>query len=498
MDQISRMTHLFKDARNIKDNPWIRGWQPPFVHMDVAGGQLHSKGEDEMWTMARRLSSRFPSLLETPYLPHRFPVISSQVHRAAASASAFTSGFFPAEDVGSGIREESAVTKGANNNNSSSCPERRPQAVALSMAPKHADPLLRFYAMCPAYAQREVWLETWLPGWMEEQWAKLAPALQERLGLTRTMTPSEVEDIWQLCQFEAGVEGITSQACSLLSQSDVRLLEWVEDVHLIESHGYGSPINYNIAAPLLHNLRSALKGAAESAAASSSGQPDTHVHLLFAHCETLVPLATLLGLFKPDTEQPLPAATPVPTDGQVPPPRLARKSLADLDVIEDLAHAMRHDGIHQVQAPVADEGRAWVPQGWRPLVAQDDEGRSFRGSAVSPFGANLGLVLYKRKAEGANTGSSSSAYKVRLTYNEQVLPIPGCSSSSSSSSNRSSGRNIREQEENGDAPDCDLDEFLEITSAAAAQGLDALCEVGGNEVATTGSEAFVGAGAPAS
>eukprot|EP00967_Tisochrysis_lutea_P089405 scaffold127261_cov21-Tisochrysis_lutea.AAC.1 len=47
---------------------------------------------------------------------------------------------------------------------------------------------------------------------------------------------------------------------------------------------------------------------------------------------------------------------------------------------------------------------AWVPQGWRPLVAQDDEGRSFRGSAVSPFGANMGLVLYRRKAEGARTG----------------------------------------------------------------------------------------------
>eukprot|EP00967_Tisochrysis_lutea_P028441 scaffold33104_cov18-Tisochrysis_lutea.AAC.1 len=35
-------------------------------------------GEDEMWTLARRLSGRFPSLLETPYLPHRFPVVSSQ------------------------------------------------------------------------------------------------------------------------------------------------------------------------------------------------------------------------------------------------------------------------------------------------------------------------------------------------------------------------------------------------------------------------------------
>ncbi len=40
----------------------------------------------------------------------------------------------------------------------------RPQAVALTMALRDQDPLLRFYDMCPAYAQREEWLETWLVG----------------------------------------------------------------------------------------------------------------------------------------------------------------------------------------------------------------------------------------------------------------------------------------------------------------------------------------------
>lgn len=39
---------------------------------------------------------------------------------------------------------------------------RRPQAVALTMAPKDKDPLLRFYDTCPAYARREAWLESWL------------------------------------------------------------------------------------------------------------------------------------------------------------------------------------------------------------------------------------------------------------------------------------------------------------------------------------------------
>lgn len=46
------------------------------------------------------------------------------------------------------------------------------------------------------------------------------------------------------------------------------------------------------------------------------------------------------------------------------------------------------------------ERAAWVPNGWQPLVS-DDPDRPFQGSFVSPFSANLGLVLYKRKAAGA-------------------------------------------------------------------------------------------------
>lgn len=41
-------------------------------------------------------------------------------------------------------------------------PNTRPQAVAITMSPKHKDPLLRFYDMSPQYAQHEEWLEKWL------------------------------------------------------------------------------------------------------------------------------------------------------------------------------------------------------------------------------------------------------------------------------------------------------------------------------------------------
>jgi len=39
---------------------------------------------------------------------------------------------------------------------------------------------------------------------MEGHLAKLAPSLGKKLGMVRDMLPAEVEDVWQLCQFEAG------------------------------------------------------------------------------------------------------------------------------------------------------------------------------------------------------------------------------------------------------------------------------------------------------
>jgi hypothetical protein len=65
-------------------------------------------------------------------------------------------------------------------------------------------------------------------------------------------------------------------------------------------------------------------------------------------------------------------------------------------------HAHTHTYTHlTTQAPGA--GKAWVPKGWRPLVAMDEE-RSFRGGFVSPFSANMGMVLYRRSARGSGAG----------------------------------------------------------------------------------------------
>jgi hypothetical protein len=91
------------------------------------------------------------------------------------------------------------------------------------------------------------------------------------------------------------------------------------------------------------------------------------------------------------------------------------------------------------------------PLGWVPEFLHSDAERVWRGGRIAPLGANLVLVLYGKEGVGSKDSSSSSSvreslqeFRVRLVYNEQVLPLPGCSSSSSNGS------------------DCSLQEFLDV------------------------------------
>jgi multiple inositol-polyphosphate phosphatase/2,3-bisphosphoglycerate 3-phosphatase len=83
-----------------------------------------------------------------------------------------------------------------------------------------------------------------------------------------------------------------------------------------------------------------------------------------------------------------------------------------------------------------------------------DPGRTWQSARVAPLGANLALVLYRR--DGAAAGLEG--HLVRLLYNEQVVPAPGC----------------------GPELDCPLARFLEVVVGDRA-GEDVLRRVCGRE-----------------
>ncbi|KAF6254145.1 hypothetical protein COO60DRAFT_348968 [Scenedesmus sp. NREL 46B-D3] len=162
-------------------------------------------GEAELEGLARRLRGRFPGLAAGPYAPRRHPIISTQVPRAAQSASAFALGFFghsvgssgthqplqqqEQQQSSSGHQQNSQHTRStsrtdasnpsssngdaSSSSSSSSWSEVvgswRPQPVAISMLPKRHDPVLRFFESCKGYREHEDRALRWLVsvhGWI--------------------------------------------------------------------------------------------------------------------------------------------------------------------------------------------------------------------------------------------------------------------------------------------------------------------------------------------
>ncbi len=130
---------------------------------------------------------------------------------------------------------------------------------------------------------------------------------------------------------------------------------------------------------------------------------------------------------------------------------------------EAAAHFQAVDSLDDLPLKLALEGKARgpcykgraleplaPPAGWVPAVATNPE-RTWQAAKLAPLGANLAIVLYRSSTGQLRAGD----HLVRLLYNEQVVPVPGC----------------------GEQLDCPLDRFLEVVVAdkAAPDKLSRVC-----------------------
>ena len=249
--------------------------------------------------------------------------------------------------------------------------------VSIVNAPKDQDPLLRPFDLGlghNGYLRHEQDIKIQLKSWKSSYLSLLTSKIEDRLRLRRsTMDQSDVDALWQLLLFEGGLMNDFKTA-SLFDPTDLDMLEWLDDVDLYVRRGGGSTINYQIFQPLLLDLVRSLQAAVDR----SEGP---FMRLLFAHCETLVPFMTLLGsgLFKQGPQASLP------------------------------------------QCSNSSDFSASVPF---------TEDRSWRSSAISPYGSNLAIIVYRRDEPSAPANSSL----IRVLYNEQVITL----------SNKDSGSDLEE------------------------------------------------------
>lgn len=100
------------------------------VSLERKGGELISKGEDELYNLGIRIRERFGDLFSEEYHPDVFTIKATQVPRASASAVAFGMGLFAERgNLGPGKHRAFSVT-----------------------SESHAsDLLLRFFDTCETY-----------------------------------------------------------------------------------------------------------------------------------------------------------------------------------------------------------------------------------------------------------------------------------------------------------------------------------------------------------
>ncbi|KAF8402581.1 hypothetical protein HHK36_010668 [Tetracentron sinense] len=419
----SHLDVLLRDAKNEaqqgnlslqKVPAWLWGWQSPWKGK-LKGGELMSKGEDEMYHLGIRIRERFLGLFDEEYHPDIFVIKATQVPRASASAVAFGLGLFNGRgSLGPGRHRAFAVTSESRASDIllrfHDCCEN--YKIFMPQGKRKTSPVVFSYRCAAAYelistslsdirfqnthykqlkvsipvsytSILSVKLESTCTvfSYLVQDFRKsqepsvnklkepildeVTSALVKRHELN--FTRQDIASLWFLCKQEASLLDITDQACGLFNPSEVTLLEWMDDLGVFILKGYGNSLNYRMGVPLLQDVALSMEQAIN--AKEEHHTPGTYekARLRFAHAETLIPFSCLLGLFLEESEF---------------------KQI-------------------QMKQPLQ-------------LPLKPPNKRNWRGSTVAPFAGNNMLVLYSCPA------NNSSKYFVQVLHNEIPVPLPGC------------------------------------------------------------------------
>uniref|UniRef100_A0A8C8R4I1 Multiple inositol polyphosphate phosphatase 1 n=1 Tax=Pelusios castaneus TaxID=367368 RepID=A0A8C8R4I1_9SAUR len=247
---------------------WDMWYQPD---MD---GRLAPKGRLDMEQLARRLAARFPGLLAPQ---RRFAFASSSKHRCVESSAAFRKGLQLALHGQPSARDMENEETEIN------------------------DKLMRFFDHCEKFVTR---VEKNTTAMYQVDAFKQGPEMKrvlEKIAATlcvpvRDLNADLVQTAFFTCSFELAIKNVNSPWCSLFSEDDAKVLEYLNDLKQYWKRGYGYEINSRSSCILFQDI---FKHLEKAIAESKSSMPiSSPVILQFGHAETLQPLLVLMGFFK--------------------------------------------------------------------------------------------------------------------------------------------------------------------------------------------------------
>lgn len=297
--RIQRLTDLVhrEATRGQSAPPWLQeihhSWQQWYTEdMD---GQLVEKGREDLMNLAMRLADSFPGLLSEAGLSDgRISVKTSSKHRCVSSAQAFQDG----------LRRSRGRSQGRSQGRSEVETRTEDQDKGPEYVHEVDDSLMRSFERCRGYVEG---VETNATATEEVERFKHGPELRavrtrvsERLGLDPDLlTPDLVEAAFFLCSYELAIKSEHSPWCQLFTLQDAQVLEYKGDLKQYWKRAHGHSISGLSSCPLFHHIFRTLDRAGRPRRATDA--PPEPASILIGHAETLLPLISLLGLYKDKT-----------------------------------------------------------------------------------------------------------------------------------------------------------------------------------------------------
>ncbi|NXQ17131.1 MINP1 phosphatase, partial [Peucedramus taeniatus] len=217
------------------------------------------------------MAARFPALFAAR---RRLALASSSKHRCLQSGAAFRRGLGPTLDFG-GDEVEVEVN----------------------------DSLMRFFDHCAKFVAL---VEENDAAMCQVNAFKEGPEMKKVLEKVASALCLPVEELnadlvqvaFLTCSYELAIKNVTSPWCSLFSEEDAKVLEYLNDLKQYWKRGYGYDINSRSSCVLFQDIFQHLDKAVEE---SKSSKPiSSPLIVQVGHAETLQPLLVLMGYFKDD------------------------------------------------------------------------------------------------------------------------------------------------------------------------------------------------------
>lgn len=228
---------------------------------------LTEQGWNDLKYLAKRLKKRFPAVLSERYRMKQYLFHYTSTQRTEASFRAFVDGLFG---------------NGANN--------------YINAEPEtYRNTMLRSYKFCPAYDQNKKRIKH--PDSESSKFLRSRLYLQTlsdistQLGFNTTLSSDQFKAMWDACRFEqAWYPKHSSTWCSVFNETQIKVLEYKEDLKYYYQNSYGYEKSADLACYTIADMVKNLQ---------HRGNP--RVVAYFTHETELQIFLTALGAFKDPT-----------------------------------------------------------------------------------------------------------------------------------------------------------------------------------------------------